>query len=518
MRAGSRRAASALIAMPLAVAAAGLWACAAIATPTRVETRIVGSRETLFEGPLLTEGHDIKASSDTEERPCDGVNPNDPENVMPGATPTAAAVDAMTIIGETFNGVWYPGRDDYLITRFGPEAEAEGESWWVFVNGTLLDVGGCQYELNEGAEALWRFGSLASRPMLTLFAAGTGTDVGLPSLTASAELNVPFTVEVLSYQPRAGKPPALPERVGSSPAGGVTVAPVQTAPNGFETPLVEAPGAVKTDGEGKVSLTFTTSGWHRIMAAAAGDVRSNRLDVCVPAPGEAGCGAPPAEDEPRTVEAGGGTEEPGMEEEAGGTEKEPVGAEEPVCAESATQRAGPQGSTCTGSEGGSPDESSSSNETPPAGDTPSGSAGPPGSAVPVAKAQTSASHTVARAITLDGLTLVPLAAGSPALHYRGHWRRRAERAALEGAVMVGGAGATVTATLAPGRPAFVLRDLRHTARVEVRAASGRTKFTLPGSRSTASRLLLAARRRHTGPVTLRVIAGTVGIDGVAVTT
>ncbi len=137
---------------------------------------------------------------------------------------------------------------------------------------------------------------------------------------------------------------------------------------------------------------------------------------------------------------------------------------------------------------------------------------------PTAHAGTSASHTAASAIEINGLTLVPFAAGSPALRYHGRWRRHSERGALEGAIMLGAAGATVTTTLAPGRPAFVLRDVRrdgagrssrrelprevHPARVEqqrIAAAAGGSAFS------------------HAGPVTLRVIAGTVGIDGVAVT-
>ncbi len=227
----------------------------------------MGNAETLFEGPVLTEGHDIEASSDTEERSCDGINPNDPENLTPGATPTAAAVDAMAIIGETFDGVWYPGRDDYLITRWGPQHEAKGESWWILVNDTLLDVGGCQYELHEGAEVLWSFGGPEDRPLLALFAAGS--DAASPPLTATAELGVPFTVEVLADKPKSGKPPNVPERAGFSPYKGAIVAPVQTSANGFELPLSESPEALETDAEGKASLTFTTSGWHRIMASRA---------------------------------------------------------------------------------------------------------------------------------------------------------------------------------------------------------------------------------------------------------
>ena len=36
--------------------------------------RIEGKAETLFEGPIRTEGHEIRASSDTQERQCDATN------------------------------------------------------------------------------------------------------------------------------------------------------------------------------------------------------------------------------------------------------------------------------------------------------------------------------------------------------------------------------------------------------------------------------------------------------------
>ncbi len=467
-------------------AAAWLTPPAAAAEPTDVLVRVVGSTETLFEGPVLSEGHDIKASSDTEERACDGIDPLDPENVTLGPTPTAAAVDALAILGETFNGVWYPGYQDYLITRWGPETSG---SWGVFVNDTLLEVGGCQYELHEGAEVLWSAGSM-SRPLLGLFAEGSGV-CSVP-LIAKAELGVPWTAEVVSSQPKSGKPTLAPERAGSAPSAGAAVVPVQTAANGFEKPVEEAPEAAATNAEGKASLTFTTSGWHRIMAIARGTVRSNRIDVCVPAPGAEGCGAAPAEDDVRLPPEHGPTPE--------GFQPAPPELER-KCEQPATHHQS------------EPTASESGNTNPPAVQT----GGPPSNGPGTPVSSPAPANTATRSVRIDGLTLVPFAATSRALHYRGHWRRATERGALDGAVMLGAAGATVTVTLAPGRPAFILRDMPRSARVEVRARGRHRTYALRVSHSAAPRLLLAARRAHTGTVTLRVIAGTLGIDGVAVT-
>ena len=280
---------------------------AAKAGPTQVNVRIEGHGGTLFEGPIMTEGHDIEASSDTQERSCDGINPNDPQNLTPGPTPTAASVDAMGLIGETFDGRWYGGYDDYFITRWGPDFEAEGMSWGVLVNNVYTEVGGCQYELSTGGEVLWAYDAFAGRPLLALLPAAAGYTSGTRPLTATAELGKPFVVEVLVYnQHGEAEPPASPERSGSSPFEGGDVSPVQTSAKGFEQIDTESPETVQTNAEGEASITFTKPGWHRIKATAvnaSGEedaIRSNRMDVCVPAQGATGCGAPPTEDLVRT--------------------------------------------------------------------------------------------------------------------------------------------------------------------------------------------------------------------------
>jgi hypothetical protein len=291
----------------LIVATLIIAATSAQAAPTLVNVRIEGKSETLFEGPIWTEGHYVQASSDSEARPCDGINPLDPQNKAPGATPTAASVDAMSLIGETFDGQWYPGYHDYLITRLGPDHEEEGMSWGILVNNVFTNVGGCQYELGAGDEVLWAYNAFDHRPFLALFPAGDTS--GTRPLTATAELNKPFEVEVLDYSDDAEDvPPVHPERTGSAPFEGADVSPVLTGANGFERVETENPASVTTDAQGRATITFTEPGWHRIKATALGSggkesaIRSNRLDVCVPAEGESGCGASPAEDQARAVQ------------------------------------------------------------------------------------------------------------------------------------------------------------------------------------------------------------------------
>ncbi len=162
------------------------------------------------------------------------------------------------------------------------------------MNGALLSVGGCQYELGEGAQVLWTFGP--DKPLLALYPLGAAE--GAAPLTAVADVGVPFEVEVLSHKPASGSPPARPGRAGYTADGNAQIVPVQTAADGAETALAEQPLA-SADEAGDATITFTSPGWHRIKAIAAGALRSNRIDVCVCAPGQASCGQVPGEDIPR---------------------------------------------------------------------------------------------------------------------------------------------------------------------------------------------------------------------------
>lgn len=293
-----------LTVLPVASLIAILAPSAAPAASSTINVRIEGKSETLFEGPVSTEGHNIIASSDTQQRACDGIDPLDPQNTTPAPTPTAASADAMSIIGETFDGEWYPGYDDYFVTRWGPDEQdpAEGAYWGILVNDVFTNVGGCQYALHEDDEVLWVYNAFKERANLVLFPAGD--TASRPPLTATAELDQPFAVQVEAYgDNKEDNPPAEPDRADATPYKGAEVSPVLTSPQGFEQIQTTSPEAVTTNSEGGASITFTTPGWHRIKAGTPLDaegeeeaIRSNRIDVCVPTHGGAGCGLPPAED------------------------------------------------------------------------------------------------------------------------------------------------------------------------------------------------------------------------------
>jgi hypothetical protein len=299
------------------------------AAPTQVHVRIEGKAETVFEGPILTDVHRIKSSNDSQWRRCNGVTALTPSKT-PGVVPTSAASDAMRIIGETFDGLWYSQWEDYFIERWGPDAQGVGsfEYWGVIVNNAFTDVGGCQHQLDGGDEVLWVYDAFHDRPRLVLYPVDY-LGGALPP-TATATLNQPFEVEVDAWtSSNEGTPPPSPTR-STTPYPGAEVAPVETGAKGFQKVNVASPKTVVTDANGRATITFTEPGWHRIKAAdlaggAETAVRSNRLDVCIPQPPASACGTPPDDAQVRTPppplsgEAEGGeNEDPKDDQPSGG--------------------------------------------------------------------------------------------------------------------------------------------------------------------------------------------------------
>jgi len=269
------------------------------AAPTELTVRIEGATRTLFEGPILSDGHDVEAASDTQPRPCDGTNGG--ANPAPGPTPTAAAVDAMGLVGKDFDGRWYPGFDDYFIQRWGPDREdpESGAFWGLLVNGMLTPVGGCQWQDGAGDEVLWVYDAFNGRSPLRLAAADDPSQPPQsPAPTAAVEVGQPLALQVDSYSGGEGEEPTI------EPAAAVTVAPVATeAGSGYETVEAGSPDAVTTAADGTASVSFDSVGWHRLKAQEdAGYIRSNRLDVCVEPMGGGTCGSPPADAQLRVPE------------------------------------------------------------------------------------------------------------------------------------------------------------------------------------------------------------------------
>lgn len=286
-------------------------ATAALAAPVELTVRIEGATKTLFEGPVATEGHDVRAASDDAHRRCDGTNNG--AAAVPGPTPTAAAVDAMSIAGEDFDGTWFAGYEDYYIERWGPDAESflandgAGAFWALLLDGVLAPIGGCQLRAAAGEEVLWAWDGLnAARPFLRLRGVAAPAD---PVVEVGVGEPLVLSVGKRAHGGVLGAAGPL------QPAGGVPVRLVATDPvKGFQSP---GAALALSGADGRAAVEFDSPGWKRLKAAADGAyIRSNRLDVCVRQPDGGGCGAPPTDTALRSPAAGGGG--PGGGRDGGG--------------------------------------------------------------------------------------------------------------------------------------------------------------------------------------------------------
>ncbi|HEX5928497.1 MAG TPA: hypothetical protein VFY48_03810 [Solirubrobacterales bacterium] len=293
--------------LAVAISIVTIGAAPSAAAPATVSVRIEGESETLFEGPVLSDGHNVRAAGDTKApaagRRCNGLNNG--AHTSPGPTPTAAAVDAMGLLGEGFDGDWYAEPfEDYFITRWGPDRQsvAAAEYWGLAVNNVFTNLGGCQQQVDSGDEVLWAYDAFANRPRLVLYPGDY--DGGAVQLTAEVQLGAPLEVEVDAWDGSSeGGAPGTPQRSTKTFAG-ATVAPVVEGPGGFEQVDVTGAAAEVTGAGGTATFSFGTTGWHRLKATrfVAGEetvIRSNRLDVCVYEVAPSECPPLPEDDQVR---------------------------------------------------------------------------------------------------------------------------------------------------------------------------------------------------------------------------
>jgi hypothetical protein len=313
MRTSARTALAVLIAT--SAAAGGLTATANAADPPlkRVLVRTEGKTKTLFEGPLMTRGHDVTADgntrdgADTVTHKCDATNNGG--SPTPEPTPTASTAEGLQLVGyPTIGGDWYDGFDDYFVTRFGPDKQDESTYayWGILVNGVYTSVGGCQYPMAEDDEALWVYDAFNARVPLRLdgpegIGAPTSAAEHTPSVAPvkkvfTVALGAPFTVHVKGFYDTY-------DPGNWTKAPGIGVSPVSTDPtDGSQTVLTSDPATVNSDVNGDATITWTTPGWKRIKAdGGTSTIRSNRLDVCVKNAAGDDCGPLPGDAQDRGI-------------------------------------------------------------------------------------------------------------------------------------------------------------------------------------------------------------------------
>ncbi|EHN11157.1 hypothetical protein PAI11_19770 [Patulibacter medicamentivorans] len=538
------RSRSALVAVATSITVALVATVPAGAAPTTVLSRVEGRSATLFEGPILADGHAIRAASDARGRRCDGTNNG--AHPTAGPTPTATAVDGMAIAGQDFDAKWYPGFDDYFLTRLGPDFQSEDDNayWGILVNGVYTSVGGCQYRLNAADLALWVYDAFNERPVLRL---DGPTGIGEPTAAveggpSTAPVRQSFTVDV-------GQPLAVHVvgKVSSGEVGGaggygdqagVGVSPVATAANGFQTVLRSDPATKITGADGRTTLSWSTPGWKRIKAERAGAVRSNRLDVCVRAPGQADCGPlpadartrtppPPSVPEPPKDSSGGGgggslVDGPGESAPvavgdvrlsapritADGNPTGLVGVRWEVLSAGSGLRSWTIESRLRGVRGARwTRQASGTTQTTALLD------------LPIARTSQLRVRFVAASgrtsLRTVGEVVVPRDDRVRQLRFGGRLSRVADPRAWRLTVTRLSRGATLRTRLAAGRPTLVVRAARRAARIELRVGRRVQRLTVPGRRDGRTIFVSGRRRTAAGEVRVRVLSGTVAVDGVA---
>ena len=139
---------------------------------------------------------------------------------------------------------------------------------------------------------------------------------------------------------------------------------------------------------------------------------------------------------------------------------------------------------------------------------------PPGAAYAL---QITFTDMLGRSSTAEiGKVLVPDDDRWSGLRYYGQWQHTKQSGAWLDTVSRAGAGGQVSVRLGSGRPVFLLRGTAAGAKVEVRAGSHREAFAVLRGARGSSRPVVAAKRPHAGRVSMRVLKGTVNLDGVAV--
>ena len=520
----ARRSVTALAA--LATATTTVFAVAApiaSATPVDVQVRVEGRNATIYDRTIRTDVRTVKALSDPTERTCDGTN----NGMNPTSTPTAtsATVDAMASIGQPFDAQWYDGFDDYFLKQWGPEREGEDYWWGILVNDAFTPVGGCQFAVVTGDRILWVNDAFNGRPFLWLAAPATAT------------VGQPLTVDVRTSTPGEGGDTPTRTPYEGATVGGVTIAAQPTVAGVVD--------AGTSDEGGTATVTFHQTGWQRIKARTVAPdadssppaIPSNSVDVCVTPVGGGTCSGPPPGLTPDVA--------PDPDPDPDPTETTPTTPSTPTVPTTPTtptvpvttpvRIAPPSISTAGGTVRvawtvldagvGVRDWTLEARPLTPAGGkfTVAARGTTATSAVAALTAGRSyvlkltVTDTLGRASSGEvGRVFVPTDDRAKALRYGRGWKKVADQGAWKATVTRGGKGASASVRLPAGKPMLVLRGGSAAARVEVTVGGRRETFVVSSSRRPVTRTITARKRAAAGTVKVRVIRGTVSLDGIGI--
>ncbi|KZT35126.1 hypothetical protein SISSUDRAFT_1035782 [Sistotremastrum suecicum HHB10207 ss-3] len=219
-----------------ALSIAGATPTPATKLPALVKLRIEGDVDTLFEAPVLTQGHDVTTATGGTHH-CDGTNLG--ANPTPGPTCTSA-LDTGSLHQHRFvwDGSFDTGFDDFFITSIAGVAETATQFWGILLNFQLIPVGGCQQQVTNGQEVLFAFDAFNK-----------------------------------SFFLKASGPPVA--KVGK--------AVVVTVIDGTSGVAIEGAsiGGELTDANGHASITFSSKGLKKLKATRSDSIRSNAVEILV---------------------------------------------------------------------------------------------------------------------------------------------------------------------------------------------------------------------------------------------
>jgi hypothetical protein len=219
-------------------------ASVAAASPTIVNVRVEGATHTIFEAPVVTDGHTVSTAAGGTHV-CDGTNGG--ANPTPGPSATAALDDAAAADAFTWDGTFSTGFDDFFITRIAEDAQTDTQFWGVLLNFQFTPVGGCQQRVHFADQVLFAFDAFNKQHFLRL----TGPNV--------VHAGQPMTVRAVDGQ-------------SGQPIPGATVGPIDNT------------AIATTDASGRAQVTFQNTGLKRLKAERADSIRSNALSVLVQQP------------------------------------------------------------------------------------------------------------------------------------------------------------------------------------------------------------------------------------------
>lgn len=213
----------------------------ASAASTLATVRVEGATRTIFEAPVLTDGHTVTTAAGGTHV-CDGTN--NAANPSPGPTATGALDDAAAAAAFTWDGTFFTSFDDYFITRIAEDSQTDTQFWGILLNYQFTPVGGCQQRIGLGDQVLFAFDAFNKQHFLKL----TGPPI--------ARTGQPATVTVTDGQ-------------NGQPISGATVGPINNTTT------------ATTDASGTAQVTFHNRGLKRLKAERADSIRSNALNILV---------------------------------------------------------------------------------------------------------------------------------------------------------------------------------------------------------------------------------------------